>query len=63
MTAECRHTRTGLVTSRPFGGIEGEYAAAPVCSDDACIAEAKAWVSARVHGRPAYLVLDEVTTP
>lgn len=61
MTAECRHPRTGLVSSRPLGGIEGEYAAAPVCSDAACIAEAREWVSARVNGRPSYYVADEVS--
>jgi hypothetical protein len=57
----CQHPRTGWVTSRPLGGIEGPYAAAPVCNLPECIAEAKAWVSERVHGKTAHYVADEVT--
>lgn len=61
MTA-CEHKpKSGMVTSRPLGGIEHEYAAAPVCDREECIAAAKAWVSARVHGRPAFYVAGEVT--
>ncbi len=61
MTVPCQHPRTGVVTSRPLGGIEGEYAAAPVCSDAACVAEAVAWVVRVTNGRPAFYVADEVS--
>lgn len=56
----CSRPRTGLVTSRPLGGIEDSYAAAPVCSDAACVEEAKAWVTRMAHGKPAFHVVDEV---
>jgi len=57
MTDQCRHIRTGLVTSRPLGGIEGQYAAAPVCSLPECIAWATKWVE-RMSRRAAYYVPD-----
>lgn len=60
MTA-CEHKpKSGMVTSRPLGGIEHEYAAAPVCNRTECIAEATAWVE-RVSQRKAHYVADEVT--
>lgn len=61
MTAPCTHTRTGLVTSRPLGGIEESYAAAPVCDSRECIDAELAWV-ARVSGKPARYIRDEVAS-
>lgn len=58
MTAPCTHPRRGLVTSRPLGGIEDSYAAAPVCERQECIDEAKAFVT-RMAGKPAHHILDE----
>lgn len=62
MTAHClcSRPRSGLVTSRPLGGIEDSYAAAPVCSDADCILEAKAWVL-RVSLKTGHYVADEVS--
>lgn len=60
MTA-CEHKpKSGMVTSRPLGGIEDSYAAAPVCNLPECIAEATQWVE-RVSHRKAYYVANEVT--
>lgn len=62
MACLCSRPRTGLVTSRPLGGIEHEYAAAPVCDLPGCHQEATAWVE-RVSQRKAHYVADEVTQP
>lgn len=61
MTLPCTHTRTGLVTSRPLGGIEHSYAATPVCDLPECVEEALAWVT-RMAGRPAFHVRDAVVS-
>lgn len=60
MTAPCmcQRPRTGLVTSRPLGGIEGPHAAAPVCDSPLCIEEAIEFVERMSH-KAAYHVLDE----
>lgn len=61
MTA-CEHQpKSGLVTSRPLDGIEGQYATAPVCGLLECIEEARRWVE-RVSHRKAYYVAGEVTS-
>lgn len=57
---ECSHTRTGVVTSRPLGGIEDSYAATRVCDLPECHQEAFAWVE-RVSQRTPYFVADEVS--
>lgn len=59
MTA-CTHTKSGLVTSRPLGGIEDSYAATRVCDLPECHQEAYEWVE-RVSQRTPYYVADEVT--
>lgn len=56
MTVPCPHPRTGVVESV---GDWGKNAFAPVCSDQACIDDAKAWVK-RVTGKPAKHVRDEL---
>ena len=62
MTVPCQHPRTGIVTSRPLGGIEGgPHAAAPVCNRAECIEEATEWVVRMSHA-PAFHVLDEAAT-
>lgn len=55
MTAPCTHPRTGSVTSLPLGATDSPHAAAPVCSDAACIAEARDWVESKT-GEPARYV-------
>lgn len=53
MSAECRHPRTGVVTT-----LSGDsFACAPVCDNSDCIAEAMSWVR-RLTRRAAYHVLD-----
>ena len=63
MTVPCQHPRTGIVTSRPLGGIEDSYAATRVCDRSECIAEAMAWVTKTTYGKPAFHVRDEVSAP
>lgn len=62
MTAHClcSRDRTGLVTSRPLGGIEA-CTQAPVCDLPACIEEASQWVKRVSFGKPAFYVADEVS--
>lgn len=59
MTLPCNHKPyTGLVTSlSEWSG--GHHAEAPVCNDQVCIDDAKAWVK-RVTGKPAKHVRDEM---
>ena len=59
MTAHClcSHPRTGLVTSRPLGGIEDSYAATYVCDLAECHREAFEWVE-RMSGRTPYYVAE-----
>lgn len=57
MTDPCRHARTGVVTS--LSEVIGKHAEAPVCDRQECIDAAKVWV-ARVSGKTAHYVLDEV---
>ena len=59
MTA-CTHTKSGVVTSRPLGGIEDSYAATRVCDLPECIAEATEFVERYSH-KTAHYVADEVT--
>lgn len=54
----CSHPRTGLVTSRPLGGIEDNYAATFVCDLPECHQEAYEWVE-RISGRTPYYVAAE----
>lgn len=62
MTA-CEHKpKSGMVTSRPLGGIEDSYAATRVCDLPECHQEAFEWVE-RVSQRKAHYVADEVTQP
>ena len=59
VSCKCSRPRTGIVTSRPLGGIEDSYAATPVCDLPECIAEATAWVERMTHGKKAHHVPDD----
>ena len=59
MTA-CTHIKSGIVTSRPLGGIEDSYAATRVCDEPECIGEAIGWVERYSH-HTAHYVADEVS--
>jgi hypothetical protein len=59
MTNPCSHPRTATVTSQQHGMSDEECAATRVCDRPECIAEARAWVSRMMLGKPSYLVLDK----
>lgn len=61
MNCICGATSAGLVTSRPLVGTD-HFASAPVCALPACVDEALAWVRRVTFGKPAFHVLNEVSS-